>query len=175
MHAGETMHCKACYKSYFCVELKLDFKRLSPINHALRPVHPSPLSSCCWPWGVFSSSLQWRHNGHDSVSNRQHHNCLLNRLFRRRSKKTLKHWVTGLRAGNLPVAGEFPAQMASNAENMSIWWRHHDDWRAAPSVQRLHYFASVGLVIKIFHSGSWNPPLGINGLLYTACLKSDPK
>ena len=24
------------------------------------------------------------------------------------------------------VTGEFPAQMASNAENVSIWWRHHD-------------------------------------------------
>ena len=23
------------------------------------------------------------------------------------------------------VPGEFPAQMASNAENTSIWWRHH--------------------------------------------------
>ena len=23
------------------------------------------------------------------------------------------------------VTGEFPAQMASNAENVSIWWRHH--------------------------------------------------
>ena len=22
--------------------------------------------------------------------------------------------------------GEFPAQMASNAENVSIWWRHHE-------------------------------------------------
>ena len=25
------------------------------------------------------------------------------------------------------VRCEFPAQMASNAENVSIWWRHHDD------------------------------------------------
>ena len=25
-----------------------------------------------------------------------------------------------------PVTGEFPAQMVSNAENVSIWWRHHD-------------------------------------------------
>ena len=26
--------------------------------------------------------------------------------------------------------GEFPAQMASNAENVSISWRHHDNvWR----------------------------------------------
>ena len=25
------------------------------------------------------------------------------------------------------VTGEFPAQMAGNAENVSIWWRHHDE------------------------------------------------
>ena len=70
-------------------------------------------------------SLQWRHNGHDSVSNHQPHNCLLNRSFRRRSKKTSKLRVTGLCEGNSPVTGEFPAQMANNAENVSIWWRHH--------------------------------------------------
>ena len=29
-------------------------------------------------------------------------------------------------AGNSPGTGEFPTQMASNAENVSIWWRHHD-------------------------------------------------
>ena len=28
--------------------------------------------------------------------------------------------------GNSPGTGEFPAQMASSAENVSIWWRHHD-------------------------------------------------
>ena len=50
---------------------------------------------------------------------------LLNRLFRRRSKKTSKLCVAGLCAGNSPVTGEFPAQMASNGENVSIWWRHH--------------------------------------------------
>ena len=26
---------------------------------------------------------------------------------------------------NSPVTGEFPTQRASNAENISIWWRHH--------------------------------------------------
>ena len=31
--------------------------------------------------------LQWRHNGHDGVSNHQPYDCLLKRLFRRRSKK----------------------------------------------------------------------------------------
>ena len=28
--------------------------------------------------------------------------------------------------GNSPGTGEFPAQMASTAENASIWWRHHE-------------------------------------------------
>ena len=76
---------------------------------------------------VCPSSLLWRHNGHDGVSNHQPHDCLLNRLFRCRSKKTWKLCVTGLCAGNSPGTGEFPTQMASNAENVSIWWRHHDD------------------------------------------------
>ena len=40
--------------------------------------------------------------------------------------------VTGLCEGNLPVTGEFPAQKASNAENVSIWWRHH-----GPAVSKL--------------------------------------
>ena len=71
------------------------------------------------------TSLRWRHNGRDSASNHQSYHCLLNRLFRRRSKKTSKLRVTGLCAGNSPGIGEFPAQMASNAENVSIWWRHH--------------------------------------------------
>ena len=42
--------------------------------------------------------------------------CLLSRLFGRRSKKTSNLRVTGLCAGNLPVAGDFPAQRASNAK-----------------------------------------------------------
>ena len=70
-------------------------------------------------------ALQWRHNGHDSVSNHQPNDCLLNHLFRRRSKKTSKIRVTGLCARNSPGTGEFPAEMASNAENVFIWWRHH--------------------------------------------------
>ena len=32
-------------------------------------------------------SLQWRHNGRDGISNYQPHDCLLNRLFRRRQRK----------------------------------------------------------------------------------------
>ena len=47
---------------------------------------------------------------------------------RRRSKKTSKLRVTGLCARNSPVTGEFPAKTASNAKNVSIWWRHHDKY-----------------------------------------------
>ena len=70
-------------------------------------------------------SLLWRQNERDGVSNHQPHHCLPNRLFRCRSKKTSKFRVTGLCEGNSPVAGEFPAQRTTNAENVSISWRHH--------------------------------------------------
>ena len=64
--------------------------------------------------------LQWRHNAQGGVSNNQPYDCLLNRLFRRRSKKPSKLRVTGLCAGNSPVTDEFNAQRASNAGNVSI-------------------------------------------------------
>ena len=72
------------------------------------------------------------HYGRDGVLRHQPYDCLLNRLLRRRSNKPSKLCVTGLCEGNSPVAGEFPAQRASNAENASIWWRHHV-W-SAPNV-----------------------------------------
>ena len=54
------------------------------------------------PLDLLPVSLPWRHNGPDSVSNHQPHDCLLNRLFRRRWKKTSKLRVTGLCVGNSP-------------------------------------------------------------------------
>ena len=66
-------------------------------------------------WSTIVAS-QWRHNGRDGVSNQRKS---------KKSKKTPKLRVTDLCAGNSPGTGEFPAQMASDAENVSIWWRHH--------------------------------------------------
>ena len=83
------------------------------------------VASHCDPEIKPNVTLQWRHNGLDSVSNHQPHQCLLSHLFGRRSKKTSKLRVTGLCARNSPGTGEFPARMASYAENVSIWWRHH--------------------------------------------------
>ena len=45
----------------------------------------------CWLFHVASLSVEslhcWRHNDRDGVSNHQPHDCLLNCLFRRRSRK----------------------------------------------------------------------------------------
>ena len=96
--------------------------------------------------------LQWRHNGHDGVSNHRPHDCLLNRLFRRRSKKTSKLRVTFPCGGNSPVTDEFPAQRASNVENVSIWWRHHDQVEGIKSSLayiNLYGFLEFPIVVSI--------------------------
>ena len=40
-------------------------------------------------------------------------------------KENIKAPVTGFCEGNSQVIGGFPTLRASNAENVSIWWRHH--------------------------------------------------
>ena len=87
-------------------------------------------------------TFQWCHNECDDVSNDQPHDCLLNRWCRCRSKKTSKLHVTGLCEGNSPVTGEFPAQRASNAENVSIWWGHH-------TVRQVSLVANTGTPITV--------------------------
>ena len=75
-------------------------------------------------WSI-SNTSHWHRNGRDGVSNHQPHHCLFISLFRRRSKKISKFRDTGLCEGHSPFTGEFTAQ--SNAENVSIWWRHRDN------------------------------------------------
>ena len=55
-------------------------------------------------------TLQWRDSERYEVSSHRHLDCLLSRLFMRRSKKTPKLRVTGLCEGNSPMTGEFPAR-----------------------------------------------------------------
>ena len=68
-------------------------------------------------WNWCYSSLQWRHNELDGVSNHQPHGCLI-----KENIKAPRHWPL---CGEFTGTGEFPAQRASYAENVSIWWRHH--------------------------------------------------
>ena len=87
-------------------------------------------------WGRQPVALHWRHNDHNGVSNHQPGGCLLNRLFRqiKVNIKAPRHWPL---CGEFTGTGEFPAQRASYAENVSIWWRHHGFlcyWRALTQI-----------------------------------------
>ena len=72
---------------------------------------------CGWPITSILDNMghymTLSHNEHDGVSNHQRFYCLLNRLFRCRSKETSKLCITGFCEWNSPVTGEFPTQKAS--------------------------------------------------------------
>ena len=109
-------------------------------------LHPIFCDLIC-PW-----ALQLCHNGCDGIPNHHPHDWLLNRLFRHRSKKTSKLCITGLYVGNSPVTSEFPAQRASNAENVSIWWRHYRDMEVIIQV----YFSNSFYKLIFWAQFLWN-------------------
>ena len=114
---------------------------------------------------IFSDAiLQRRRNGRDSVTNHQPLDCLLNGLFRRRLKNPSKLYVSGLCAGNSPVTGEFPAQMASNAEFFSIWWRHHDCKQSLPLTTHTLWLYCQNLFTHTIHSFIWH-------IIYQPCVR----
>ena len=90
-----------------------------------------------------TSTLPWRHNERDDVWNHHPHDCLLNRLSVWRSNKTSKLRVAGLCEGNSPVTGEFPAQRARNADNVFIWWNHHEEVRSLQTACRVNEYSSI--------------------------------
>ena len=130
-------------------------------HHAVTPI-------CVLP-------LQWRHNGLDGVSNHHPQHCLVSRLFGRRWKKILKLRVTGLCVGKSPGTGEFPAQMASNAEIVSIWWRHHVIVKQPGSViwHRHAVYCEpqqVQMTAKLIISSIWKIPLrSVKGIILLPC------
>ena len=86
-------HSEGRYSIGYPSKIYLKFKsRENPFIH---------MSRCSCP-NKLKFSLRWRHSGSNSVSNHQPYHCLLNRLFKRRSKKTSKLRVTGLCVGNSP-------------------------------------------------------------------------
>ena len=99
---------------------------------------------------------------------------LHNRLFRSRSKKVPKLRVTGVCAGNSPVTGEFPAQMTSNAENVSIWWCHHvkkrnRHWLVKSEIK--HVSGSVHLLRALIGESPWGQVRKIvSGWLHNHCI-----
>ena len=73
--------------------------------------------------GHMIMTQQRRHNERDGVPNHLRLDCLLIRLFRRRSKKISELCVTGLCEGNPSVStGDrwFPSQTAGDTKKASI-------------------------------------------------------
>ena len=62
-------------------------------------------------------------------------------------------FVRGIHRGR---AGEFPAQRASNVENVSIWWRHHGYKTVIPFSQvdykHIRNYDTCGAVRKIWNT-----------------------
>ena len=101
-----------------------------------------------------SMTLHWRHDERDAVSNHQPHDCLPNVYSGPDEKENIKaprHW---------PLCGDrwIPRTMASNAENVSIWWRHHEKdplWLLVVDIQ----YCSLTLSHRFYHA------LGIRNML----------
>ena len=98
-------------------------------------------------------TLQWRHNGRDGFVNHQPHDCLLNRLFRHRSKKISKLRVTGLCEGNSPGPVNSPHKGPVTQKMFSIWLRHHGSRYSHTLRYIITYFsANVYTLIRQCHS-----------------------
>ena len=69
--------------------------------------------------------LQWRHNERNGVSNHRCLGCLLDRLFRRRSRRHLSSTSMAF-VKEITDNRWILSQRPSNAENGSNWWRHHE-------------------------------------------------
>ena len=80
-----------------------------------------------------SAPLRWRHNERAGVSNHQPHDYLLNRVFRRRSKKISKLRVTGRGIHRVPV-------------NSPHKW---------PVTRKMYPFDDVIMLKVSAHSNSW--------------------
>ena len=75
---------------------------------------------------IFHSSLQWRHNEHDVVSNHQPHDCVYSSVYSGADQSKYKisaslAFVKGIhrRPVNSPHKGPVTRKM------FPFWWRHH--------------------------------------------------
>ena len=124
----------------------------------------------------YNMTTQWRHSKRGGVSNHRRLDCLLNRLFRRRSKKTSKPSVTDLCEGNSPVIPLTKGQQREKCFHlMTSSWNHikrgngKDRWWASCSVfikvylqNRCYLLMKISLQREIFilivaAKSLWNP------------------
>ena len=122
LYSTKWSHCKLIWRS---VAHKLYHSILNELAETWK-------DDKLWVWyQQIATPLHCNHNERDGVSNHRCLDCLPNRLFRRRSKKTSKRCVTGLCEWNSPVTGQFPSQRAmfchhANSDSpMIIGWCHY--------------------------------------------------
>ena len=113
------------------------------------------------------NALQWRKNVRHGFSNHQPHDCLFNRLFRRRSKKTSKLRVIGFFAGNSTMNS--PRKGPVTQKNVSIWWCHHGKLLKVnfhcPTEDILSYVSKYPLIIlELKQSYCWRMMSILRGL-----------
>ena len=102
-----------------------------------------------YPCPIHDTSLQWRHNWRDSVSNHQPHDCLLNRLFRRRSKKHQSSaslaFVRGIHRGPVNSPHKWPVTRKMFPYDDVIIYTVYP-------VNSVHWFVVLCFVVVAFHS-----------------------
>ena len=135
--------------------------RIYPKNYA----HKSLCFFCCGMALVvfihIHIPLHWRHNEHDGVSNHQPHGCLLNRLIRRRSKKTSKLRVTGICVGNSPGPVNSPhkgpvTQKMFPFDDVIILHRHLVNHMTIPAPVKEHWGIWVNGLYKLIKNFNFN-------------------
>ena len=82
------------------------------------------LSPYWWPWMSITISLQWRHNEHKGVSNHRNWTVCTVVCSGAHQRKHQSYASLAL-VRRIQLWRGFSSQRASNAENVSIWWRHH--------------------------------------------------
>ena len=114
-------------------------------------------------------ALQWRHNGCDGVSNHRCIDYLLNRLFGCRWKKTLKLRVTDRFRG----IHQWPPQIASNADDASIWCRHHGMYKLIQCrTTEKHKEVQPIFIILVIYATYWY--IGVNVMVgQGTCARED--
>ena len=117
------------------------------------------------PYGdLYLRPLLWRHNGR-VASQITGFTIVFSTVYSdadQRKFKAPRHW---------PGTGEFPAQMDSNAENVSIWWRHNvnicPSFLAAPTRHLNHCWLIISEILMDSPKGTLTENAQENNLRYS--------
>ena len=94
---------------------------------------------------VIKPNVHFDFSAHESVDKNHYSDVIMGAIvnstvyWREDQRKHHSSASLALVRGNSLVTGEFPAQRASNAGNVSIWWRHRGHWKLSKSIKSIPY------------------------------------